>query len=640
MGAYDKNPNPYGGSMGGVHSGGNPYDKGGGGVHSSGGGHGGGMAGGGANPYAGGGGDTCGFFGIAAGAIAGGVVLSLTNSFPAFAIVPPSPGGFEKIPNLVNHLLTYFAPVAISVAATVALKCRAPKTDKDVLRRGIKKAEKRKDRIKYNDERIKFRDEQSKKNFGTKAAEARLFLGDERVPMFPEQETTTTLILGAPGSGKTVLIHQFCEQIDAWDEPCQMIFHERKDGSNPGDQGDFFGKYYRPKKDYLLNTEDIRCLKWNLFSEIKSEKDVDYLAESFLAAETDPHWKGQMEQALRALFLTVWAEGTNGADNKKLMDFLNKNSNFPLFIEAVENAGYAQKNGIDIASVFLPENQAGNVWTSVNRMFTKMKHRGFYYSDDGDGFGIDEWINRSKDKDVDSRLFLVNPTDVEVQNQAWFLLFLSCISRSIRSMPQRRERRICLILDEFQSFGRCPEITEKLAAEGRSKGAFIILATQNVPKLLEIYGKNLTDAILSAGVTKFIFRLGDPQSLQAIDAILGIDEWDETRVSVQRGRGMGDFHQAESTGRAVRKVLIPAELQGLAERECWYSIGAYLYKIHCSIHQILELEATKPRGVLPYFDVFEKVKVEAAKTQKTNDDATDNAWSDNKTQQNMRDSYI
>lgn len=429
-------------------------------------------------------------------------------------------------------------------------------------------------------------------------AKHRIYLGREKV-LFPRpSESEGMLLLGQQGSGKTQAILSIIEQVEEAKET--MIIYDVKDGLT----GDFFGRYYREGQDYLLHTADSRCLCWNLMAELRSEADIDFAISNIVVSNADSmnatseHFQEQVRILLKAAFLTV-IHTVKSLTNRDLIDFLLRNDTAERFSEACTNAGAIQKYGLSVSSVLTKDAQGASAWASANRYFTRLKNRNFYHSDSG--FSISDFIAKSRDKNADCRLFVVNPTETQELNRIYFKLFFSFISRSIRSLPTRLDRRIWLFLDEFQTLGKMSEMVEQLPAEARSKGACLILASQNLAKIKEVYGENLTNAILSGAKTKLIFSLGDDYSLGKIEKILGEKEVEETHYGISKGHEMDSTRHSQSASTKMVKTVLGSEISSLPKLCAYYQTAHILTKINFEILKIPNQTQLMPAAEPPFF---------------------------------------
>ena len=87
---------------------------------------------------------------------------------------------------------------------------------------------------------------------------------------YPYQaECQHTLVVGANGVGKTVLISELVEQIRKRGD--KAIIYDKK--------GDYTKWFYDPQKDKILNPFDKRSEEWNLLAEIEHMGTIKQIAK-------------------------------------------------------------------------------------------------------------------------------------------------------------------------------------------------------------------------------------------------------------------------------------------------------------------------------------------------------------------------
>ncbi len=132
---------------------------------------------------------------------------------------------------------------------------------------------------------------------------------------------------------------------------------------------------------------------------------------------------------------------------------------------------------------------------------------------DGD-FSIKKWINN----EIQGNIFVTSFESLKEAIKPSLSLFINLMILEILSLPDDRNRRIYLVLDEFGALQYLPAIVDGLTL-GRSKGLSILVAGQDIAKFEEIYGPNLTRTIVNACTTKFVLGVSDEQTAQTFSNI-------------------------------------------------------------------------------------------------------------------------
>lgn len=390
------------------------------------------------------------------------------------------------------------------------------------------------------------------------------------VPIPYAAETQSFFIAGQAGSGKTQAILSLTEQIKDFGET--MIFYDRKP--------DFSPKYYRDGKDFIFYPKDERSINFNLLGQISEEtvfEDVSFIANAIIpdSNEKDAHFNDSSRAVLRAIFFTLYHN--TDRTNKALVEFLRNNQGIQKLRDGLLAYKSAEKYGIDVSAALTDDAQGGSVYSTLNRFLEPLKNEIFI--SDKEPFSIKNFVWSNEQQNQDIRLFAVQTTKEQGAYSIWYRVFFSLLSREIRSLPNRLDRRIWIFADEFQSLGKMPEIVDELPAEARSKGACLILATQSLAKIKEIYGNELMNSILANTKTKLVFSLGDPFSQKTIEDYFGKQEIEEIRESHSQGIGLESNRINTSTNVTNKSAILGVELLSLKPLNAFVQIDEYVSKI-------------------------------------------------------------
>lgn len=341
-------------------------------------------------------------------------------------------------------------------------------------------------------------------------------------PIIPTTEPRGWLFLGEQGSGKTNAILSLIEKTQNRPSPCMRVFYDTKP--------DFYPRYLGENDAYVFGLGVESSAVFQIFSEIHNEKDIDFIVNALVVDESDTssanseHFKEQTKLLLKAAFLTI-LESYENPTNIELIDFLLEFDDATKFKDEIEKRGIARSYGISIASVLgggKSDPQSASAWANFNKYATRLKRREFYTREGISPTAIiQQFESKYRPQEEKLDIFLLNPAADQDSFSPWIRMFMGCLSRAVRSLENDKERRIWIVCDEFQTLGRFPELAEELPAQGRSKGACVLLSTQNLSKLQAVYGRDLTNAILSGAATKIFFRMGDPFSLDVAENIFG-----------------------------------------------------------------------------------------------------------------------
>ncbi|MBI3585425.1 MAG: type IV secretion system DNA-binding domain-containing protein [Nitrospinae bacterium] len=260
--------------------------------------------------------------------------------------------------------------------------------------------------------------------------ETRLDIGGVRIPKDLEQRHF--FIIGMQGVGKTTCMSQVLDSLkNCNDDNCRGIVYCYK-------PGDYFAKFYNPKRgDILFNPLDERSIGWNLFSEIKTEMDIDTISSSLIpdAYQQDPFW----HQAARGVFSGIlhYCYANNLKTNSDI--WMNVTAEIQKIAEKLK-----QTKGGEAGYSYIQD--AGKQAGSVISTMLQYVHAFRYMTDKSDNFSISDWLERGR-----GWLFITNYSSIKDTLRPMLSLFVDLVGTKLLSMRDDKKRRIFFLLDEFSS---------------------------------------------------------------------------------------------------------------------------------------------------------------------------------------------
>lgn len=129
-------------------------------------------------------------------------------------------------------------------------------------------------------------------------------------------------------------------------------------------------------------------------------------------------------------------------------------------------------------------------------------------------FRIDEFLKRPG--------VLVLSNDPVMRDSLWPInaLLLKALTLEILRRPGSRHPRHWFVLDEFPAMEKVDCIHD-LLRRGRSKGASVLLGMQGIEAIIEVYGKNAADDMLSQCAYKMFLRAGGPKTAEWAERFFG-----------------------------------------------------------------------------------------------------------------------
>ena len=174
-------------------------------------------------------------------------------------------------------------------------------------------------------------------------------------------------------------------------------------------------------------------------------------------------------------------------------------------------------------------------------------------------FNIRKWL-----KTGSGFIYITNYEDIAETLRPILSLFVDLVGRKLLSLPDDLNRRIFIGLDEFGSLQRLSTIV-KLLTRGRSKGAFIILGTQDDGQTEKTYSPATLRSINNAFGNRVTFALSGETAEKEARYHIGEQEFAE----MERGMSMGPHDMRDGIQISERKkkelLMLPAEIANLPD---------------------------------------------------------------------------
>ena len=377
-----------------------------------------------------------------------------------------------------------------------------------------------------------------------------------------ELESKHMLILGTSGSGKGVLMNQLVRQINRRKYKQRTgeraIFYDLK--------GEFIAKQMQ-KGDLIFCPFDSRSLRWNIFNEIESLPDFDVLSKSLFAPEeavSEPYWQNAAADLFRTGLMVLKMRGTTS--NNDLWEFFS------------QPVGEMKK-----AFLTLPLAERGAVKhidkddsTTSSSLISVLQNgiKFFRYLTDLDGdFSFRQYI-REQRQGVQPNLFILNVDQYAELFKPLMTLAINIMVRETLSLPDDLNRRIWFIIDELGTLSRMDSII-RLETVGRSKGACIICANQDLGRIEEVYGQANKQSFFNNFNTTLTFRIREPKTADFLSQSIG----ERQVIKVSRSKQMspsdlGD-RKSESEQEKTERLFMPVEFQALPDLTAIANIAGF-----------------------------------------------------------------
>jgi len=345
------------------------------------------------------------------------------------------------------------------------------------------------------------------------------------------EATQHLLAVGSTGSGKSTLIQLFLQSIaprfqKKTGPPQHLIVFDGK--CDAISQLASLGFYPEDENYYILNPHDQRCAVWDLAEGTKPPLMAGQLAALLVPDEPRSSAPFFWESARSILYAVILA--------------LNRSEVHWTFRDLI--CATDSKERIEAVAARHPRAK-----TIVKRIFDDERH----------GFGVLSslaakmmkfeqvaalWHSAKNAKIFTVEKFLSQPgilvlgDDPHLHETLWpvNVLLLRALTKDILHQPNTREPRHFFVLDEFPAMEQADAVPA-LLRRGRSKGVCVLLGTQSLEALYQIYGEAGAEDILSQCHYKTFLHVGGPKTAAWIESYFGQVRQKECSYSESWGKG-------------------------------------------------------------------------------------------------------
>jgi type IV secretory pathway TraG/TraD family ATPase VirD4 len=341
--------------------------------------------------------------------------------------------------------------------------------------------------------------------------------------------------LGTTGAGKTTVLRQMLDKVEARGEPA-LVYDT---------SGEFIAHYYRPERgDIILNPFDARSAYWSPFSEIAHPADADRIARQ-LVSETGERDDDVWLETSRILVANV-LRVLNAEGKTTLPDLLNA-----LQAKTKEEMK-VWLAGTSSARTF--EDDADRATGSVLFMLAKASNLlQFLWREPGEtgSFAFRDYVSGLDDhKGAKPWIFVPRKEDYFEAMKPLLACWLECAASATLGLEPSSNRRLWFFLDELADLPRVDNLT-RLLPEGRKFGASVVLTFQAIGQMHRRYGRDSAEALLGCCNTKLYLQLIDRDTRKWASDNIG-------DVEVEIRSGSDSFEYGPNSGRtslgAVRHV--------------------------------------------------------------------------------------
>jgi Type IV secretion-system coupling protein DNA-binding domain len=380
---------------------------------------------------------------------------------------------------------------------------------------------------------------------------ARVFAPPSIVRIPHALESNHLLLMGDSGTGKSLLIRQLLQQLDARGDTAIVYDPARE----------FVCQFYRPERgDLILNPLDARCPYWSPGDELRHEFEALTLATSlFPDKPSNPESQFFIEGSRRLFghlltFRPTAAQLLSWLQDGDELDRLVRGTSYATLID---RHAPPQRTGIlaslnmvaDTLNLLPAEDACTARWSAL------------------------QWAERRR-----GWLFLTSTPETRTRLIPLISLWLDMLV--LRLMADRRpdHPRTWFVLDELASLHRLPQL-HTAVTENRKSNNPVVLSFQGRSQLETRYGHD-AEAMLAQPATKIFLRTNEPRAADWISASLGQIETERLRESRSSGR---DSQTSYGLERHVEPLVLASEITGLNARHGYMKIGNLVVRLHVPV---------------------------------------------------------
>lgn len=351
--------------------------------------------------------------------------------------------------------------------------------------------------------------------------------------------------LGTTGAGKTTVLRQMLDRVEARGEPA-LVYDT---------SGEFISHYYRPERgDVILNPFDARSAYWSPFLEIDHPADADRIARQ-LVSETGERDDDVWLETSRILVANV-LRVLNAEGRTTLPDLLN----------ALQAKGKEEMKvwlaGTSSARTF--EDDADRATGSVLFMLAKASNLlQFLWREPGENgsFSFRDFI-RGLDghKGPKPWIFVPRKEDYFEAMKPLLACWLECAASATLGLEPSARRRLWFFLDELADLPRVDNLT-RLLPEGRKFGASVVLTFQAIGQMHRRYGRDSAEALLGCCNSKLYLQLIDRDTRKWASENIGDVEIEVRSASDSFEYGPNSGRTSLGSARHVRAAVIESDMR-------------------------------------------------------------------------------
>ena len=317
-------------------------------------------------------------------------------------------------------------------------------------------------------------------------------------------ESRHTLICGTSGSGKSIVQKELLAQIIANGD--RAIVYDFT--------GAYVESFYREGKDVILNPFDSRSKAWSLLEEVEHIAEFDTIAAALIGDRNNAHGNNFWIEGARIIFkeLCKLQYKTGDKSTQSLIKYLNGSTIRELSKDLA---------GTSANHLIMPSSQETTMGL-IATLTTYLSALNYVKEVEGEEeyFSIKKWI---RDLGQDNILYLSTKANLSASIYPLISAMMDIAINNMMGLSNSTRRKTWFIFDEIASLNCLPSLKQGLTVTRNFGGCFVI-GIQEKAQLVEIYGREGANTIISNCSTKLLLKAGDPETARWSADILRAQE--------------------------------------------------------------------------------------------------------------------
>ncbi|MBD3841864.1 MAG: type IV secretion system DNA-binding domain-containing protein [Campylobacterales bacterium] len=377
---------------------------------------------------------------------------------------------------------------------------------------------------------------------------------------------------GGTGVGKSNVMMQYFTNVNGYKRVVVDI------------DGSYYKKFYK-KGDIVFCPFVKDSVKWNIFSDIKTQFDPANIAKSLVPEDPNAGQNRFFDDGARVVVeavLTFLAK-QNDSTNKNFWEYI---TDFELIKEIKELdpdvrrtlsffTNEKQKLTADLLSTIISKTAVRSI-EHLKRVDTKLKAKSkkmmmlsdsennddIKVEEPTENFSFREWL---KDKEQQNTIYLLVDQDIQEIVLPIYRVIIEIMATEILSNSKQEKSPVFMFLDEFPAMGKMEKIQALLVRARKNLGA-IIHGAQDYAQYVDIYGENIAKTMINNTNTIFVLKHNDGEYFSKRFSTQ--DVWEYSESTPMRTT---DFNEG-ITGNKQKKtkdLLLPSEFARLENHEAY-----------------------------------------------------------------------